>query len=272
MAKKITSTDGTTIRALTYGLVLLLLSHSTTALPSTFDQQTCQLTVGWEQWRPFQFRDKTGTLTGLDVELTNAIFNDMKCKLSYIEMPWLRQKKALKRQEIDVIMSMVKENKMLAFSNMGQPFRKTTYRMFIDRVELSKLPTLTALEDLSTTSLRIGIVEFNSYQENYEKRLLSPQLSNNIIRLRNDLAVIRGLEQERLDGILVNQEFGYYYFKKRNMLDEFIALAHLSPPAFLSYIGFSKPIGTVDFISRFNQSLRNIRLSGEHQRIVDRYQ
>jgi len=227
--------------------------------------------VGWEPWVPFQFIGDNGQLTGLDIDLTRTIFDDMGCTLSFVEMPWQRQKTAMRANKIDIMMSLVKNKITRSFSTLGNAFRDINYVLLVKKSVLEQQPKLSLLEDLSGTTLRIGIVQLNSYQADYEKRLYSSKLSSNIIVLRDDIAVLTGLAKGRLDGMLVNQEFAQYHLKKIDTFEQYIALPHLAPPHDLTYVGFSRKISTPQLIEKFNRSLDNILANGKHQEIVTKY-
>jgi len=249
-------------------IVLLWLFSS--GSPAT-QSAKCQLNVGWESWIPFQYIDHNGDLTGLDIDLTRAIFKGMDCQLTFVNMPWPRQKLALKNNTIDVVMSMVKNQEGLDIALMGDSYHDINYQVFIAKSQLKKYPKLTNLEDIASTSLRIGVVTINGYQPSYEKRLYSSLLARNMIMLRNDIAVLHGLDKGRLDGFLVNQEFAHYHLSQRSLMAQYVAVKAVSPPKDLSYIALSPRIATKEFIVKFNRTLAKLRANGEHQTIVNKY-
>lgn len=51
----------------------------------------CHFSVGWEPWKPYQFRNADGELEGLDVEVVRAVVERLDCSLEYHQPPWYRR-------------------------------------------------------------------------------------------------------------------------------------------------------------------------------------
>ena len=65
----------------TCGVISVLLFLSTNFVSAE------ELSMGWEDWQPYQYKDSDGQVTGLDIELSQAIFDNIDYQLTLEETP-----------------------------------------------------------------------------------------------------------------------------------------------------------------------------------------
>ncbi|WP_368164075.1 substrate-binding periplasmic protein [Aeromonas sp. R6-2] len=62
------------------------------------------LKIGWSHWPPYQYQDNKQQLTGIDIELTRSVLEELGREYRFVNMPWARSLHALQYAEIDVAM------------------------------------------------------------------------------------------------------------------------------------------------------------------------
>lgn len=83
--------------------VIVLWILAIQALANNGKSDPCSLTLGWEHFGPYQFTDERKKLTGFDIELVQAIVDDMGCNLEIKQINWARGLFEIQAGEIDIL-------------------------------------------------------------------------------------------------------------------------------------------------------------------------
>lgn len=224
------------------------------------------LTVGWESWKPFMYVGENGQLTGLDIELIQAVAKRMDCTLRFVEMPFKRHMLELENGRIDLATSVQFTAERERYALYSKPYRESQMRLAMLSGEVANYP-LTQLEQLRDRSLRLGITRGYFYGPGVEALIADPgQLT--IEDAISDKVNLAKLEAGRIDGFFVDP----------------IVLASLAPAAgrielhplavhssSFHFIASSESV-SVQLMQAFDEALAQLQASGELQAIVGRYQ
>jgi polar amino acid transport system substrate-binding protein len=116
-----------------------------------------ELNVVYFNSAPYHFEDSEGKLTGLDVDILEAVLTAAGCTWRYTKMPLKRSLSALRAGLIDVAMGASITPEREGFAYFTHPYRRELVVMFIRKQNTISLPTsLSRLTDLTDAKLRIG--------------------------------------------------------------------------------------------------------------------
>ena len=151
---------------LTLWLWLVIAISSNTAL-------ACSFNMGWEPWKPYQYKNDKGQLTGLDIELVKLIVDNMGCQLHSKQAPWKRQLNETKEGKIDLLAgaSMTDERKQWAY--FTAPYRQETRALFVRKGESTQY-SIHSLQDLVSKQFKLGITHGVYNGEAFKKMMQNP--------------------------------------------------------------------------------------------------
>ncbi|HWR79517.1 MAG TPA: transporter substrate-binding domain-containing protein [Pseudomonas sp.] len=224
------------------------------------------LTVGWEPWKPFMYRDAEGRLTGLDVELMQAVAQRMDCPLIFVELPFKRHMLELEKGRIDLATSVQFTEQRERYAFYSKPYRSSEMRLVMRAGEPGRYP-LTKIEQLRAWPFRLGITRGYFYGPEVEALMANPgQLKfEDVI---SDQVNLAKLEAGRTSGFFVDP----------------IVLAGLAPalgsvelhPLLIQTTRFhfiaSRQSVSAEFMYSFDLALAELQANGALQAIIDRYQ
>ncbi len=227
----------------------------------------CELTIGWEDWPPYQYQ-VDGQLMGLDVELLTEIASGAGCTLQFREMPWARHLKEVEERRIDLAAGASRTPEREGFGWFSSPYRDERYALFLNRDARETWQPFTSLRELLAAGMRLGITRDYFYGDEFiELQKMFPQ---QIEAVRNDADNLPKLLRRRIDGFLSDPMVMNATLKERQLFDQVI----YHPDFYLVtgdiHILFSQRVSP-EVVSRFDASLRQLKESGRYAVIVGRY-
>lgn len=224
----------------------------------------------WYFWKPYQY-EQSGVLTGLDVELTRAVFAEMGKTVEFAPQRWDAHLAAVERGEKDIASGAIRTAKREAFAYFSAPYRKETTVMYVG----GNFPhTIQSYKDIvalmKTGQLRLGVIEGFRFQPPAFDRFLADSAKNAIVAAENDLNNFTNLKNGKIDAFLVDRlvaatlvhENEAFRFSKR--LPVILHSADI-------HVMFSKQTSTEADVAAFNAALARLKSRGEFDRIVERY-
>ena len=226
--------------------------------------EKCHVTALWDEWPPYQYTDEAGELTGFDVEIVKAIFNDMSCDITFRQLPWARGLLELKEGRIDIIMHADITAERKTWARFSDPYYTDIMSMFVRIGESAKYP-FTSLEEIAGTDFRVGVLKDVYYGDEFEALMKDPAFRKNIHYTLDSVNVRhKMLKLNRLDAILRNVSVS-------PNLDEGLEKHPLDIYKSNQHVMFSRKSTTETLINRFNNSLENIIRTGSYDQIVNKY-
>jgi polar amino acid transport system substrate-binding protein len=247
----------------TYSLILALMASVGLQI------HACELTVPWEEWVPYQYKDPKGQLAGLDIELVNLVAETAKCKINYVERPWARTLREIASGATHMTPGASINEERQAFAHFSQPYREEVVVLIVRKNESSKF-ALTKLADMIGLNFRLGTTRDYYHGEDYDA------LSKNtdFTRLVQEVSVteqnFHKLKGKRIDGFLVDPVVAKRLAKQLDMGDQ-IETHPLPIVRDNIYFMFSKASTTQETVEKFNAALQKIKESGQHQAILTNY-
>ena len=223
--------------------------------------------IGWDPWIPYQHIDENGRLTGLDVELVQAIFREMKCKLEYKEVPWKQLLPAVKRGQISLAAGASKSAERKSYAYFSDPYRLESVVLFIRKGELKAIKHIS---DIIGKDIMIGILKVNYYGKTFENLMGSKDFREQIQSVTTDDMNIKKTLNKRIDGFLCDKYAGISAINKAGAFSRF----EIHPNTISSsdiHVMFSKKVCLPIDVTRFNEALHKLKKSGALKQIIHKY-
>jgi len=228
-----------------------------------------ELSIGWELWYPYQFRDKQQHLTGLDFDILNAILKELTISANYTELPWKRHLQYIKTGDMDIAMGASFTKERDEFSYFSIPYRIEKVTLFVKKGNTKNIK-LTRLEDLIQSHYILGIEGGYFYGDKFQK--LNQQIDfqshiNEVIDLEQN---VKMLFKGYIDGFLVDPATMKSFSKKyliQNELESHPLVIYQTDVHFL----LSKKSCSAETLMRFNQAIKILQANGELERMIKKW-
>lgn len=228
-----------------------------------------KIVVAWESWPPYQFKDSSGNLSGLDVEITRSALEAVGYTVEFQEMPWIRQLISVANGEIDVVMAatVLPERKKYAYFSL--PYRNESYAIYLEKGGNDKYE-LSTIEDIVKNNITLGIVRGYYYGEEFENAMKNPKFKRLVEDVANDEANIRKLSKRRINAFIMDKFAGVSQLKAKNLMDAF-DVSPLTITTGTIHVMFSIKSTSPHIVEAFNEGLIKIQNSGQADQIINSY-
>jgi len=252
-------------RSTTWLLAAALLSTVAVVNPAAArDWSTVRIGVD-ATYKPFTYKSPDGKLTGFDVDIANALCDEMKVKCTFVESSWEGIIPGLRANKFDAIISSM---------SITDERRKAVD--FTDKYYST--PTFVIAKagsgDGSPANLkgkRVGVLKA-SVQETFGKAVLAPAGAA-VVSYDSTQQSYLDLKSGRIDAVVVDQFEG-----KGGFLDTpdgkgfaFVGSPLTDPKYFGTGAGIAIRKSDADLRDRFNVALKAIRANGTWKKVSDRY-
>jgi arginine/ornithine transport system substrate-binding protein len=215
-------------------------------------------------YKPFTYKTPDGKLTGFDVDIANALCDEMKVRCSFVESSWEGIIPGLRANKFDAIIS-----------SMSITDERKKAVDFTDKYYST--PTFVIAKagaDGSVAGLkgkRVGVLKA-SVQETYGHAVLGPAGAT-VVSYDSTQQSYLDLKSGRIDAVVVDQFEG-----KGGFLDTpegkgfaFVGSPLTDPKYFGTGAGIAVRKSDTDLRDRFNVALKTIRANGTWQKVSDKY-
>ncbi len=134
------------------------------AAPATAPPPACELTMGWDPWEPYQYRDVRGEVTGLDVEIAKAVAAAAGCELVFVDGQWMDMLNRLRDGDVDLLAGATATSGREAFAAFTAPYRSESFVVFT-LADNAGIRDAKSLEEVFGSGARIGTVSEYYYGE-----------------------------------------------------------------------------------------------------------
>lgn len=223
----------------------------------------------WEPWQPYQMKNEQGRLTGLDIEILEAILNGIGQPFKWQKTPWKRVIKDIQEGYLDAGLgaSVTEERQQWAY--FSEPYRKESVVLFLLK-DIKQIYQFVRLEDITDSDITLGMTRGYYYGGLFEKLSKDPKFISRFEEVKINELNYEKLKMGRIDGFLSDPVAGTAGLKKLGLLDK----VEIHPMHIYSdniHVMFSKKSVPEEYIQKFNQSLLKLKTSGEHTKIISKY-
>jgi len=249
---------------LTICIILFLILSGTN--PASSNEKKV-FTIGWDPWIPYQHINKHGRLVGLDVELLQAIFREMGCRLLYKEVAWKQLLPAIKRGKILLAAGASKSVERMSYAYFSDPYRTESVVLFIRKGENF---IIKQLSDIIDKNLIIGTIKGYYYGKEFEILMSRKEFRNHVQAVSGDTINIRKTLSKRIFGFLCDKYAGISAINKAGHFNQFEV--HPSPINSSDiHVMFSKKACIPSDVIHFNAALKILQKKGTIKQIIHKY-
>ncbi|WP_250311691.1 transporter substrate-binding domain-containing protein [Rickettsia endosymbiont of Oedothorax gibbosus] len=226
---------------------------------------------------PYQFSHVTKSghhnITGLDIELINAISSKINIGIQYTDSAWEQVIPNIQQGKSDMVPGLTYTEERAAFANFSIPYRLAEISLFTLRSARKHLHfnnTNEFLAQIRLLNFRLGITRKAVYGNTRTTEYLN-QASNNdiIIKYGSNAELFKGLLRNEIDGVLADRIAGVALtlnYIEKDQIEEIPT--RIKTPVHLM---FSKKTVSPNLVARFNNSIKEFINSDEYKKIVERY-
>ncbi len=238
-----------------------------TAIEQT--QKSCEITMGWAPWEPYQYITRNGTLTGLDIEIVQATEKEMGCTIKFQQGDWAKLLELLKKGELDAVASAGMTENRREYAYFSEPYRSESYSIYVRKDELDRYSGQ-SIRSLLDSRMRLGAVSGYSYgvtvadyqdNEKYQKQFTYNEISEENFLLLFD---------NKVDGVLADSIVASDMIRRRSWSTE-VARLPLVIHSGDVHVMFSKKSVSQEVVQKMNNALAKLKASGDYRRLIELY-
>lgn len=226
------------------------------------------LSLGWEDWQPYQYRDSNQVVTGLDIELMHAIFENIGHRLTLVELPWKRHLRNVELGLTDLAASASKTPEREKYAFFSDPYRSEAAVMYIRKEDIGKYQ-FQSLREIIDTDFTLAATRGYYYGEEFAQLMKDPEFKKHVVEVNDNQLAQRQLARKRVDGFLEDPIAATFELRDEGLLEK-VAI-HMPIYSDDIYVMFSKKSTTPSLVKAFNKSLAELRANGAYDRIMDKY-
>uniref|UniRef100_UPI004048D2EA TRIC cation channel family protein n=1 Tax=Orrella sp. TaxID=1921583 RepID=UPI004048D2EA len=239
-------------------------------------QSRTELRAGWYRWDPYQFqmtKNEITRLTGLDVELLRAIFAKMGYSLVFDEVNWKQHQDDVSNGVRDIAAGAFFSEERSQYAYYSDAYRTEKDVIYVRTADapLYDFKTKTQwINLLQTQNIRLGVIDGFFYGTDMMSFIEDPANAARIVRVSTDDENFANLLDNKVDAIAIDELVGETLVWRNDWAK---AARQIGTPIFSGgiHVIFSKATTTPELVASFNQSLKQLRESGEYKYIVKEY-
>jgi polar amino acid transport system substrate-binding protein len=231
--------------------------------------EPCRLTVGWDPWEPYHYQPVGDRVQGLDVDLIGAMAERAGCDLEWEQGSWASMLQLVRSGDLDLLPGATRTPEREAFARFSEPYRRESFRIHVRADEAEEWSGM-SLTELLENDFRLGLTRGYIYGEEVEQVLDDPRWADQLVEVPVGELNFLNLMDFRIDGFLEDPFVAASIDHRRDwgVTFEALPLDVYSGDVRLMFSQAGVDMATVE---RFDRALSQLRESGEHQRILDRY-
>lgn len=169
----------------------------TCVMMSAVAHADCTLRVGWENWHPYIYAEQ-GSMKGIEYQYLMALADAVDCRLSFVELPWIRALQELELGRIDVLYGASHSPERHRFAEFSIPYR------YEEMVLVTHPRYINAEFRHWAPGNRVGLIRGFQYPGVIERVLSAiPAPQKTIVSADDQLLMM--MRADRIDGYLVER-------------------------------------------------------------------
>lgn len=234
---------------------------------STYETEKT-ITIGFDEtFVPMGFKDKSGDYVGFDIDLATAVFDQYGIAINWQPINWDMKETELNNGKIDLIWngySMTEERaKKVLFTDPYLPTK--------DVIITKKSSGITSADKMADKALGA-----QSGSSSYDTLVANPDVLKDIIKDKDAVQyetftqAFIDLENDRIDGLLVDNIYATYYLTQEGALDDYNVI-DISKEFQGQNFGVGARLTDKTLVEKINSSFKDLYKSGKFQEISDKW-
>lgn len=229
----------------------------------------CQLTMGWDPWEPYQYLTPEDEVKGLEIELIKAIAKGAGCSVQFVQKNWMNLLNGIRKGTIDMLGGASRTESREKFALFSDNYRHESFILYVRAGEIEKYVNKT-LGELLDGDFKLGVTQDYIYGDLVSDLQDNEAYREKFVSVPTTEVNYYNLLQNNIDGFLEDPFVAAYTIKRKGLVGEIEAHTievHSGDVAIM----FSKKSVKTETVNAFNESLKNLKESGEYQEILAKY-
>jgi len=229
---------------------------------------SCNLTVGWEPWEPYMYLAPGNRVSGLDIEIIQALALETNCDLDYVQGDWKTLLEMVADGEVDLVAGATISLNRGIYALFSDAYRNEDFVLYVRAGELSTFGTsLSAVLDAQKS---FGITADYLYGDILDGYINEPYYSK--LFITSDIGELNffNLLQHQIDVVVEDPFVGAYNLNRKGISDQIKALPFTIHSGEV-HMMFSKLTVSPEQVAQMNKALITIKDNNTYQAILDKY-
>jgi polar amino acid transport system substrate-binding protein len=228
----------------------------------------CKLTMGWDPWEPYMYLTPGNKVSGLDIEIIQALADEADCELTFEQDDWMTLLSKVEAGTVDLVAGASITEKRKSYALFSIPYRTESFVLYVRAGEADRFAG--SLKEILASGKKVGVTTDYIYGDEVSDLQDSEQYSKQFVNSAVGEANYYNLLQHTVDVIIEDPFVGAYNLKRKGISDQIEQLP-ITIHSGDVHIMFS--IKSVDhsIVERFNQAINTIKSNGIYQKILKRY-
>lgn len=229
----------------------------------------CQLTVGWDPWEPYQYRDPKGEVSGLDVDLVTLAAEQAGCEISFRQEDFADLLAMIRDGEVDIVTGATRTEERSDYAYFSRPYRQETFSLFVREANAGLMDD-PSLEGLLEDGRQIGITEGFLYGPEAEALIADEDYSDQFTTARvGELNLFRLVEGD-IDALLEDPFVAASIQRRLGLIDDIVRVGDDIRTGDV-HLMFSRESVEEDTVARMDDALQQLIDDGTRDRILRMY-
>ena len=241
---------------------------SQTAIAQTQDK-SCQFTIGFDVWEPYQYIGLGKEVKGMDIELVNMVANKLNCGIEYRQDSWGNLLGELKAGKIDMVLGASITEERKAFALFSEAYRSEEFLLYIRAEEVHKHRQASVV-DFVLENNKIGTIGEYYYGEELSGLMDDDKYGKQFQPVFiGEINLARLLDGD-IDGFLEDSFVGASLMRRKG-LAKYITPHQAKISTGDVYVMFSRATISSEKVNDFNQALVELKNNGDYDKLVAKY-
>ena len=228
----------------------------------------CNLSVRVTEFKPQYYLASDGKWQGIAVDITRALFNQAKCDITFVNVPWKRALHLLEQGGVDLVLNMTATVDRKKYAHFIGPMLDETQALIVAKDSDHKI---TKLDDIKRLSKRIGIDRGVFYGSLFAQKMTTDSSFVEKFEYADNKSNMLKLISGRVLGILGNKYTASYRVQNLLPKGKFKLHPFVFSQSFV-YFGFSKKSVSKKLLAQFERAYIAISQNGILRDILQKYQ
>lgn len=220
-------------------------------------------TAGYEDEKPFHFKDSTGTIVGTDAEILREALKRTGSSVLFKKVPWTRTLMSVKEGNLAIAIGAKFTEERNRFAFYSKSYKGINHWLYTKNEQHKEITSLEQL--VKQQPCRVGIVRGWGYPPEIAKLINDPQYKKRFNTVNSFAQLPEMLREGRLDGIIATPAMLRETITYHSDFD--VRAKYSEKLHFL----FSRKLFTKEFIMKFNGALNELHEEGYIKEVMEKY-
>ena len=238
-----------------------------------------EIRSAWYLWDPYQYEESVTTLdekklTGLDVELTRALFKRAGYGIQFEPLQWQAHQQAVQKGERDIAAGAFYNKERAKYAYYSNEYRREPNVLYVPKGKSKDYPfkgTDEMLVMFKAKKFRLGVVKGYQYADKkVNDYIANPNNANLLLAAKNEVENFRNMEKGLIDGFATDRIVGATIAWRNGWQKQAEEHPGWSAADSIHFL-YSKKTVSPFLVQAINQAIIDMKKDGEYQHIVKKY-